>query len=222
VTYYRAGSTTSIKKFSEVFFEELYEPSKERPVFIIGITGIGEVGRIIVEIIKELTDAQLLCRVYSPYFPDQVQIEDGVYELLHYEIHHAKTGGRDVFLLSGDFQPDFTIPESSYTVAEGIVDYIVNLGCRRILVVDGFMNSKDIAVTSNDSDILSKLIKAGAKPYRGYISGLAGLILGLSALRGDVICVGVLAGCRNVKGDKAASLRALKFIDNVLGLDLNI
>ncbi|MBS7611302.1 PAC2 family protein [Candidatus Bathyarchaeota archaeon] len=214
--------TTNIKKFAEVFFEELYEPSREKPVFIVGMPGIGEVGRITVEVIKELTDAQLLCRVYSFYFPDQIQVENGLYELLHYEIHHTKTGGRDVFLLSGDFQPDFTVPESSYTVAEGIVDYIVNLGCRRILVVDGFMDSKGIAVTSNNSDILSKLIEAEAKPYRGYLSGLAGLILGMSALREDVICVGVLAGCRNVKGDKSASLRALRFINNILGLDLNL
>ncbi|MEM2848921.1 MAG: PAC2 family protein [Candidatus Bathyarchaeia archaeon] len=214
--------TTNIKKIAEVFFEELYEPSREKPVFIVGMPGIGEVGRITVEIIKELTDAQLLCRVYSPYFPDQVQIENGSYVLLHYEIHHARSSGRDVFLLSGDFQPDFTVPESSYTIAEGIVDYIINLSCRRILVVDGFMDSKDIAVTSNDPDILSKLIEAGAKPYRGYLSGLAGLILGISSLRGGVICVGVLAGCRNVKADKSASLRALRFINNILGLDLNL
>lgn len=215
--------TANIKEFSGTLFEELYKPtSVEKPVFIVGMPGIGEVGRITVGIIIELTDAQLMCRIYSSYFPDQIRIENGSYELLHYEVYHAKTGGRDVFLMSGDFQPDFTIPEANYMIAESIVDYIVDLGCRRILAIDGFMDSRSIAVTSNNLDILNRLIEAGAKPYRGYLGGLTGLILGIASLKRDILCVGVLAGCRNAKGDRSASLRALRFINNVLGLDLNL
>ncbi|MEM3104784.1 MAG: PAC2 family protein [Candidatus Bathyarchaeia archaeon] len=214
--------TASIKEYSGVFIEELYKPTVEKPVFIVGMPGVGEVGRITVEVIRELTDAQLICRVYSIYFPDQIKVENGSFEPLHYEVHHAKTGGRDVFLLSGDFQPDFTIPESNYMIAQSIVDYMMDIGCRRILAVDGFIDSRIIAVTSNDPDVLNKLIEAGAKPYRGYLSGLTGLILGVANLRGGILCVGVLAGCKNVKGDKSAALRALRFINNILGLDLNL
>ena len=202
--------------------EEFYRPGKERPVLVVGLPGIGGVGRLVADWLRELTDAKLLCRIYSRYFPDQIQVTDRSYEPLNYSIHHTENVGRDLLILTGGFQPDPTSTEAPYRVAEGIVEYVQSLGCRTIVAVDGMTEQEGIAVTSNKLDVLKKLVEAGAKPFRGRIDRVAGLMLGLIRLRDESICVGVLSGCRDVRRDEAAALRALRFIDRILGLNLSI
>lgn len=202
--------------------EEFYRPGGERPVLVVGLPGVGDVGGLAAGWLRELTGARLLCRIYSVYFPDQIQVSDEAYRLLGYEVYHTGEVGRDLLILTGDFQPDPTSSEASYRVAEGILDYVLSLGCRTIVAVDGMTEQDGIAVTSNKPDVLEKLVDAGAKPFRGRIEGVAGLMLGLACLRDGVVCVGVLSGCGDVRRDEEAALRALRFIDRILGLNLPI
>jgi len=210
------------KTHRDLTVEEFYKPGRTRPVLVVGLPGVGGVGRLVADWLRELTEAKLLCRIYSIYFPDQIQVTDGTYELLNYHIYHTETVGRDLLILTGEFQPDPTSVEIPYRVAEGLVDYVQSLGCRTMVAVDGMTEQDGIAVTSNKLDILKKLIEAGAKPFRGRIAGVPGLMLGLTWLKDESTCVGVLSGCRDVRRAEAAALKALRFIDKILGLNLAI
>lgn len=202
--------------------EEFYRPDGERLVLVVGLPGVGGVGRLVAGWLKELTGAKLLCRIYSTYFPDQVQVSEEGYRPLSYDIYHTREVGRDVLVLTGDFQPDPTVTEAPYQIADGILDYVQSLECRTIVVVDGMTEQDGIAVSSNKPDILEKLVDAGAKLFRGRIEGVAGLILGLAWLKGEGLCVGVLSKCRDPRRDEEAALRALRFIDQILGLNLSV
>lgn len=202
--------------------EELYRPGEERPVLVVGLPGFGDVGGLVAGWLRELTGAKLQCRVYSAYFPDQIQVSEEGYNLLSYDIYHTREVGRDLLILTGDFQLDPAEVEVPYQVAEGILDYVQSIGCRTIVVVDGMNEQGGIAVTSNKPDLLKRLVDAGAKPFRGRIEGVAGLLLGLAWFKNGFLCVGVLSKCRDPHRDEGAALRALRFIDRILGLNLSV
>ncbi len=172
-----------------------------KPILIVGLPGIGSVGKLVAgHLIKEFK-AKRFAMLYSPHFPHQVVMRsDGGIRLVSnrfYVIKAQKRGGSDLVLLTGDVQA--VTPEGQYQVNSKIVDFFKKeLGGKFIYTVGGysigqgvvsrprvFGNTTRTKVISQfrDSNILFGQSK-------GLIWGSAGLILAFAKMSGiDGICL---------------------------------
>src|SRR3989344_199921 len=96
----------------------------KKPVLVVGLPGIGLVGKLAVEhMVKELK-AEKIADLYSPHFPHQViMLKKGTLRMLKnkfYAWRNVKKGGSDVVLLVGDVQA--VTSEAQYEVCGRMLD----------------------------------------------------------------------------------------------------
>ena len=56
------------------YLRKLSKPTLENPIFVQGLPGFGNVGRIAAHLLIKFCDAKLFAELYSPSFPDYVSI----------------------------------------------------------------------------------------------------------------------------------------------------
>src|SRR2546427_7728576 len=112
-------------------------PKLEDPIFIEGLPGIGNVGKLAAEHLKDELKAVKFAEIFSKYFPPQVLVQDdGQVKLVNNEMHFVKRGaGRDLVLLTGDYQG--LTPEGQYELSDFILKELKGLGVRRIFTLGG-------------------------------------------------------------------------------------
>src|ERR671934_1228410 len=115
----------------------LDHPKLDDPIFIEGLPGIGNVGKLAAEHLKDELKAMKFAEIFSKYFPPQVLVQDdGQVKLVNNEMHYVKRGaGRDLVLLTGDYQG--LTPEGQYELSDFILRELKKLGVRRIFTLGG-------------------------------------------------------------------------------------
>jgi len=113
-------------------------PKLDDPIFIEGLPGIGNVGKLAAEHLKDELKAVKFAEIFSKYFPPQVLVQDdGQVKLVNNEMHFVKRGpGRDLVLLTGDYQG--LTPEGQYELSDFILRELKKLGVRRIFTLGGY------------------------------------------------------------------------------------
>src|SRR5207253_2894953 len=116
----------------------LDHPKLEDPTFIEGLPGIGNVGKLAAEHLKDELKAVKFAEIFSKYFPPQVLVQDdGQVKLVNNEMHFVKRGhGKDLVLLTGDYQG--LTPEGQYELSDFILRELKKLGVRRIFTLGGY------------------------------------------------------------------------------------
>lgn len=180
-------------------------PKFNNPVFIEGLPGIGNVGKIVADILIDELKAKELYGIYSHSFPHSVFVnEDNLVDLPKVEIFYKKFNNskkRDLIIITGDVQP--LEEDASYEFAELLLDMIVrDLGAKEIITLGGIGLQEidlepNVFVTGNDKktvDFYTKGTKATNDIYGvvGPIIGVTGLLVGLAKLR-DVPAVAILS-----------------------------
>src|SRR5438046_417479 len=137
-------------------------PKLDDPIFIEGLPGIGNVGKLAAEHLKDELKAVKFAEIFSKYFPPQVLVQDdGQVKLVNNEMHFVKRGhGKDLVLLTGDYQG--LTPEGQYELSDFILRELKKLGVRRIFTLGGYGMGRMVT-----------------KPR---IVGASGLLLGLGRL----------------------------------------
>src|SRR2546429_9476719 len=81
-------------------------PKLEDPIFIEGLPGIGIVGKLAAEHLKDELKGVKFAEIFSKYFPPQVLVQDdGQVKLVSNEMHDVKrNNGPRLILLTGDCQ----------------------------------------------------------------------------------------------------------------------
>ena len=76
----------------------LEKPKLEDPIFVEGLPGIGNVGKLAAEHLKDELKAVKFAEIFSKYFPPQVLVQDdGQIKLVNNEMHYVKRGhGKDI------------------------------------------------------------------------------------------------------------------------------
>tara|TARA_Y100000034_G_C6891591_1_gene410271 strand:- start:934 stop:1731 length:798 start_codon:yes stop_codon:yes gene_type:complete len=210
-------------------------PKLNNPVLIEGLPGIGNVGKITVDFIKEETKAKPLYDLFSNSFPHSVFVNDNnIVELPTIEIYYTKFNNknkRDLILLSGDVQP--IDEESSYDFCAEVLKICEKLKCKEIVTLGGIglqaaPDVPKIYCTSNGKEIAKRYIK-GTKISNelygvvGPIVGVTGLLVGLSKKK-NIEAISLLAETfahpmfLGIRGAK----EILKSIKKTLNINLNM
>ena len=90
----------------KTFLHYLHHPEIVEPIFVEGLPGFGNVGRIAARYLIKFTKAKLFAELYSPYFPDLVIVnKNGICRPPRYEFYAASIKDKHLIILTGDSQP---------------------------------------------------------------------------------------------------------------------
>jgi hypothetical protein len=167
-----------------------------KPVLIVGLPGIGNVGKIAVDIISEQLKAEKIVSFFSHCLPNSVFVkEDNTVELPKIEMLHKRLskgkGKGDFLFLVGDVQP--MKEEDSYSFAQAVLDVAKKYGCKEIVTLGGIglqepPKKPKLFCTGNDNKFIKEFVKIGASDKLfgvvGPIMGISGLLLGLGKNEG--------------------------------------
>ncbi|MFH1669492.1 MAG: PAC2 family protein [Candidatus Woesearchaeota archaeon] len=175
-------------------------PKLNKPILIIGLPGIANVGKISADFIIDEVKAKKTFNIFSYDLPNSVFVNDkNLVELPTIEMYHRKRNGKgDLLILTGDVQP--AEERSSYEFCEAVLDTAEKLGVKLIITLGGIglaevPKKPQVFCTGNSKDMItrfSKGINLNEKLYGivGPIIGVSGLLIGLAAKRKiDAVCL---------------------------------
>jgi uncharacterized protein (TIGR00162 family) len=208
----------------EPYLREMFKPDLENPVFVQGLPGFGNVGRIAAHLLVKFCEAKPFAELYSPSFPDYVSISSkGITHLPKYEFYAAPMAKNNLVIMTGETQPSFDDVLAHYQVCGEIVDFAEKLGCHFIVTMGGVPITEDktqvyVAATSNR--LANEFKEKGAAIYsKGRIVGGTGLTLALAKERKlDGVCL--LGTTTGFKADRGAGFMVFKFLMKALGKEI--
>jgi uncharacterized protein len=203
---------------------EMFTPNLENPVFVQGLPGFGNVGRIAAHLLVKFCEAKPFAELYSPSFPDYVSISSkGITYLPKYEFYSAPMDRNNLVIMTGETQPSFDDVLAHYQVCGEIVDFAEKLGCHFIVTMGGVPITEDktqVYVAATSSKLANEFKEKGASIYgKGRIVGGTGLTLAIAKARKlDGVCL--LGATTGFKADRGAGFMVFKFLMKALGKEI--
>ena len=206
------------------YFRQIFNPVLENPIFVQGLPGFGNVGKIAAYLLIKFCSAKPFAELYSPSFPDYVSVNSkGICRLPRYEFHAAPMEKNDFIIMTGDTQPSFDDVVAHYEVCSEIIEFIENYGCGFIVTMGGVPISEEKAqvyVAATSPRLAAEFMEKGAVIYsKGRIMGATGLMLGLAKQHGlNGVCL--LGTTTGFKADRGAGFSVFKFLMKALGNEM--
>jgi uncharacterized protein len=209
------------------------KPTLKNPICVVGLPGIGHIGRISVDYMIHELKAEKFAELYSPNFFPFVVVHDDKIHTLRNEFFYYKSkkkGGRDLIFLIGDCQS--FVPTGHYEVCGKILDFLKSLNCKEVVTIGGFATGKIVenpgvyGVVMEDKQAKA-LTKYGVSLDVGgkitTIIGASGLLIGLAKPLGmsGFCLLGETSGYPIVT-DPHASEAVLKVLMKVLGVKFEL
>ncbi|MFZ3077737.1 MAG: proteasome assembly chaperone family protein [Candidatus Aenigmatarchaeota archaeon] len=216
------------------------KPVLKNPVLVVGLPGIGNVGRMSVGYLVHELKAKKFAELYSPYFFHFVMLNEEVVHVLRNEFYFYKGKEKDVVFLIGDCQA--YDPKGNYEVAGKILDYAKELGCKEVIAIGGFASGKPLQTDGGKNTGAKKSRVIGAtsdvkisKDYEkfgvdfkiagevGTIVGATGLLVGLSRLHEmkGLCLLGETAGFPIITDPNAAEA-VLNILQKIIGTSADV
>ncbi|MFH0711449.1 MAG: proteasome assembly chaperone family protein [Candidatus Aenigmatarchaeota archaeon] len=209
------------------------KPKLNNPVFIEGLPGVGNVGRIAAGYLVEELKAKKCAELYSSHFMPFVLLhQSSAVHVLKNEFYYLKAqkkGQRDLIILIGDSQS--VDPEGHYEISNVILDYVEKLGCKEMFTLAGLSIGEQtkkpkIIGAVSEPDLIKKYdgygidFDAGSKV--GTIVGASGLLIGLGRLRNikGTCLLGETVGFPIIPDPKSAE-ELLKVLMKILKIELD-
>ena len=196
---------------------KLYQrPELEKPIMFVGWPGIGNIGIIAMNTLKDILKAEELGEIESWdfFYPRKVSIRDGVLEDLEFpsnKFYCRRLENKDLIFFIGEEQPTegggmYARGEKAYQMANLVLEVSLKFDCQRVYTsgacispIHHQMKPRVCAVVSSENlirevkkypnTILMSEI-GGRGEGEGTITGLNGLLLGLAKKRGlESICL---------------------------------
>jgi uncharacterized protein (TIGR00162 family) len=206
------------------YLREMFKPDLENPVFVQGLPGFGNVGRIAAHLLVKFCEAKPFAEMYSPSFPDYVSISSkGITHLPKYEFYAAPMEKNNLIIMTGETQPSFDDVLAHYQVCGEIVDFAEKLGCHFIITMGGVPITEyktQVYVAATSPRLATEFMEKGAVIYgKGRIVGGTGLTLALAKERKlDGVCL--LGTTTGFKADRGAGFMVFKFLMKALGKEI--
>ncbi|MBM3309162.1 MAG: proteasome assembly chaperone family protein [Candidatus Altiarchaeales archaeon] len=210
----------------DVVLKFLDKPKLSNPIMVEGLPGIGLVGKLAGDHLLDELKAKKFAELYSPFLPPQVGIqEDGTVKLVNMEFHSWSRNGRELILLTGDFQG--ITPDSQYQLAERTLDLALDLNVKRMYTLGGLATGNITQSPRVFGAATSRsLVKEHAKydiVFRedGAIFGASGLLLGLGVQR-DVEGVCLMGETHGQIVDAKSAEAVLRVLTRILGVEVDM
>ncbi len=206
------------------YLRKMFNPTLEKPVFVQGLPGFGNVGRIAAHLLIKFCEAKPFAELYSPSFPDYVSISSkGITYLPKYEFYAAPMEKNNLVIMTGETQPSFDDVLAHYQVCSEIVDFAEKLDCHFMVTMGGVPITEDKAqvyVAATSSRLATEFMEKGAVIYsKGRIVGGTGLTLALAKERRlDGVCL--LGTTTGFKADRGAGFMVFKFLMKAIGKEI--
>jgi hypothetical protein len=191
------------------------EPQLEKPILVAGWPGIGNIGIIAVDTLREILEAEEFGELepWDFFYPKQVLIRKGILEHLEFpssKFHFKSVEGKDIVFFIGEEQPTegermYAEGKKAYHMANLVLDVAEKFKCRRVYTsgaavalthhtakpgVWAVSNSESLIpeIRGYENTVLMSDIEG--RGGHGNITGLNGLLLGVAKKRGfEAICL---------------------------------
>ncbi len=184
----------SVHKFKEWEIMQYKKISINKPILIAGMPGIGNVGKISMDVVIEEIKAELFMKFFSYDLPNSVFVnENNLVDLPKIEMYYKKINNQDFLFLTGDVQP--SEEKASYELSELIIDFAKQNNISFIMTLGGIGLAQipevpKVYMTGNSKEFIDKISKefqnkklaVETKIYGivGPIMGLSGILLGMA------------------------------------------
>ena len=206
------------------YFRQIFNPVLENPIFVQGLPGFGNVGKIAAHLLIKFCGAKPFAELYSPSFPDYVSVNSkGICHLPRYEFYAAPMEKNDFIIMTGDTQPSFDDVVAHYALCSETLDFVVKQSCSFIVTIGGAPITEEKAqvyVAATSPRLALEFMEKGAVIYsKGRIAGGTGLMLGLAKEHNlDGICL--LGATTGFRADRGAGFSVFKFLMKALGNEI--
>jgi len=175
-----------------IVFKE--KPSLREPIFIEGLPGVGNVGKLAAEHLVDQLKAVKFAEIFSKFFPPQVLVNDsGVIRLVSNEMYYVSRpeAANDLVIMTGDYQG--LTPEGQYELSDRTLQVIKELGVKRMYTLGGYglgrmIEKPRVLGAATDQQIVEEMKLNGVTFSKGEpgsgIVGASGLLLGLGNIYG--------------------------------------
>jgi len=203
------------------YFLQMFNPVLEKPIFVQGLPGFGNVGKIAAHLLIKFCGAKPFAELYSPSFPDYVSVNSkGICRLPRYEFYAAPMEKNDFLIMTGDTQPSIDDVVAHYMLCDEILDFVEKQGCSFIVTIGGVPITEEktqVYVAATSSRLALEFMEKGAVIYsKGRVVGATGLMLGLAKER-DLEGVCLLGATTGFRADRGAGFSVFKFLMKALG-----
>lgn len=214
----------------EIRIEYLEKPELSDPIFIEGLPGVGNVGKLAAEHLLDELDAKKFAEIFSKHFPPQVVVDDsGIVRLVGNQLYYVRQDGdhRDFIILVGDFQG--LTPEGQYELSDFVMNVLLEMKVKRIFTLGGYGIGRMIAkprvigAATHDS-LVADMKKLGVvfpkgEPGAGIV-GASGLLLGIGKLHG-LECICLMGETSGYFVDPKSAQSVLEVLQKALGIELD-
>ena len=213
---------------TKIYMEK--KPKLKNPICIVGLPGIGNIGRIAIGYMVHMLKAKKFAELYSPYFFPFVMIHNNMIHTLRNEFYFFKGKDTDVILLIGDCQT--YDPKGHYEVVGTILEFLKGLNCKLIITVGGFGTGKvseklNVYGSVTDQEMIKDYKNYGINfdigGQIGTIVGASGLLVGLSKLYGmkGLVLLGETTGFP-IMTDPTAAEAILNVLQKILKMKIDL
>ena len=215
----------------DVVIRTLDKVELRQPILVEGLPGVGNVGKLAADYLREQLGAKPLATIYSKFFPPQVYVsEAGIVRLVSNDLAYWKapaSSPHDLLVLGGDYQG--ISPEGQYEITERVLDYCAPLGVTQVYTLAGFAQGRVVeeprvlgAATS--PALVEAMKKFGVHFSRndpgGGLIGASGLFLGLGRLFGmEGVCL--MGETSGYFVDPHSAEAVLKVLSKVLKVEID-
>jgi uncharacterized protein (TIGR00162 family) len=210
------------------------KPKLKNPIFIEGLPGVGNVGRVAAGYLVEELKAKKFAELISSHFmPIAVIPQGSQVELIKAEFFYWKSKNKnqsDLIIMIGDSQS--VDPEGHYEIVEEILKFLKQLNVKEIFALGGLSigvptEKPKVVGAVNDASLEKKYKKYNiifdTSQRVGSIVGAAGLFVGLAKYYNiPATCLlGETSGMPFLPDPKSAEA-ILKILSEILNLKLDI
>ncbi len=121
------------------YFMDIDPKSLSDPIAVVGLPGIGAVGKISVETLRQVLDARHISDFFSKYFPPKILVRNGRSHFPRSSMHlyrSAPDESHDIILLTADFQPQSEGGVLEY--ADYVVQEFTKIGISKVYALAAY------------------------------------------------------------------------------------
>lgn len=224
------GSREERRSMDNIVIRYTEKPKLKDPIFIEGLPGIGNVGKLAAEHLIDELGAKKFAEIVSKYFPPQVMVLDGgLVKLVNNELYYVRNVGKgtDMIFLVGDYQG--MNPEGQYELTDFILGVLKDFDVKRIFTLGGYgvgriVEKPKVYGAATDEEMVKEMEKFGVVFSRGEpgtgIVGASGLLLGLGALY-DMHSVCFMGETSGYFVDPKSARAVLEVLTRALGIEVD-